>query len=103
MQGFVMGNGCHRRHNDAQIWELQMPFFEAFSTSLPKRKILNALHELFPSIRDCDLTLHPDVTINGGKVKPNDVVCFKWQGDLAVGRLLMTVGIQRPNLQQQLK
>ena len=85
-----------------QIWELQMPFFEAFSTSLPKRKILNALHELFPSIRDCDFTLHPDVTINGGKVKPNDVVCFKWQGDLAVGRLLMTVGIQRPKTSDKL-
>ena len=78
-----------------QIWELEMPFFQAFSTAHPRGACLHTLHELFPGVEDCDFTLRADITINGGKVGPHDVVCYDLQGTMHVGERLMTVGIVR--------
>ena len=75
------------------IWELSMPFFRAFSTTEPKGKQKTWLEDLFPNEKMHDLTLHADLTINGGACKNGDIVSFMYDGHLSVGELLLTVGV----------
>ena len=80
---------CH------QIWELQQPFFQVDTSSKPKGLILHALRELFPLVADADMTLHSNITINGGKCSSMDVVSYALDGNACVGRLYLTVGFER--------
>ena len=51
------------------------------------------LEDMFPDESMHDLTLHADLTINGGACKNGDIVSFYYNGHLTVGELLLTVGV----------
>ena len=67
------------------------------TSSKPKGLILHALRELFPLVADADMTLHSNITINGGKCSSMDVVSYALDGNACVGRLYLTVGFERPS------
>ena len=80
---------CH------QIWELSLPFFHAMSFSKPRGKLqAAALKEAFPNIPLEWLTLHHEVKCNGGNARAGDVVSVMYEGQMQVGELKVTVGIE---------
>jgi hypothetical protein len=85
---------CH------QIWEMQLPFMHAFSTSTPKGRTMHALAELFPGVDVERLTLHQQISVDGGNVKNGDVISFRLADDvLQFGELLLTVGVSAESSQ----
>ena len=79
---------CH------QIWENQLAFFLAFSTSYPRKNMLPGLRELFPGVADKAFTLHNHIKCNGGEASAGDVVSCLVDGTVEIGELLMTVGVE---------
>ena len=66
--------------------------FNAMSTAAqPQGRLLHVLREQFPF--DADISLHTNLKLNGGNCKLNDVVSFEWESGMAVGRLLLCVGV----------
>ena len=88
-KGMVEDVTCH------QLWELGQAFFKAGSSSQPRGVIMHALREMFPHAADCDLTLHDDISVNGGSAHNGDVVSFEFEGCQCVGNLYLTIGIAR--------
>lgn len=78
------------------VWELELPFYRAFSTSEPRGKQKLLLQELFKN--QTDLTIHNEITINGGGCSPGDCVSFRKDGRIQVGELLLTVGVASRNV-----
>ena len=78
------------------IWELELPFYRAFSTSEPRGKQEMLLEGLFKN--EGELTVHNEVTINGGGCSPGDCVSFDRDGRVRVGELLLTVGVASRNV-----
>ena len=76
-----------------QLWELDLPFFNMFSTTLPSGRVFHALRELFPGIPDDCFTLHNQLKLHGGTSTTRDVVSFALGGRVEVGRLMLAVGI----------
>lgn len=75
------------------MWELELPFYRAFSTAEPRGDQKMLLAELFAHHGDCKLTVHNEITINGGGCSPGDCVSFMHEGRENVGQLLLTVGV----------
>ena len=75
------------------LWEMNLPFFQSYTTSKPSKRILRSLEAVFPHVPAPTFTLHDEITINGGVVSRGDVVSFELEDQLRVGRLLLNVGI----------
>jgi hypothetical protein len=76
-----------------QLWELDLPFFNMFSTTMPRGRIFYALNELFPGIPNDCFTLHSQLKLHGGTASTRDIISFAFEGRLEVGRLMLTVGM----------
>lgn len=79
------------------MWELELPFYRAFSTAAPRGKQNMLLTELFANSGDRKLTIHNEISINGGGCSPGDCVSFMHEGRESVGQLLLTVGVAAEN------
>ena len=75
------------------IWELSKPFFQTCTTSIPRSRVLQTLLELFPNAAGSDVTIHTDITLNGGVAKNGDVISYEFDGSVHIGELIQTVGI----------
>lgn len=78
---------CH------QIWELSRPFLLSDSCAIPRQRTMFVLREVFPGFADAAFTMHSTVTIDNSTARNGDVVLYRVRGELGVGELLMTVGI----------
>ena len=76
-----------------QLWELKLPFFNAFTTAHPSGRMLHALRELWPGVPDKAFSLHRNVKLNGGNTVNDDVVSFTVDGITQVGQLKLCVGV----------
>ena len=65
----------------------------AMTTSHPRGRILFALREAFPGVDDAAFTLINSICCNGGQVSPGDVVSCLVGGEMQLGELLLTVGV----------
>ena len=87
--GVIEDITCHN------IWELGLPFTAAYSTSIPKGAIKLMLREMYPDQPIDAVTLHREISLNGGSAVNGDVVSLDFDGKLEVGELVVTVGINR--------
>lgn len=79
---------CH------QCWELTLPFFLAYDMAAPRgERQLAPLRELFPNVPDNGFTLVSHLKCNGGQVSAGDVVSALHDGNMIVGELLLSVGV----------
>ena len=70
-----------------------MLFYNSFSTSYPKGRIMHGLRAMWPGIADKCFSLHSDLKLNGGSASAGDVVSWVHNGMLQVGRLHLAVGV----------
>ena len=61
---------CH------QVWQLGLPFMQAFETAKPRGKILIPLHETYPGVPAADMVLCSGIACNNCRCSPSDVVTF---------------------------
>ena len=77
---------CH------QVWQLGLPFMDAFNASNARGNILIPLREMYPGISTFHLC--SNIACNGGRCSPADVVTFYLDG-LNVGQLILSIAFQR--------
>ena len=82
---------CH------QLWELPEPFWGVCNTAKARGTILIPLKEMFPGVSDDCFTILNGVNGNGGSINSGDVVSCVHLG-IALGELLVAVGVRRANL-----
>ena len=82
---------CH------QLWELSEPFWGVCNTAEARGTILIPLKEMFPGVSDDCFTTLNGVNGNGGSINSGDVVSCVHLG-IALGELLVAVGVRRANL-----
>ena len=82
---------CH------QLWELSEPFWGVCNTAEARGTILIPLKEMFPGVSDDCFTILNGVNGNGGSINSGDVASCVHLG-IALGELLVAVGVRRANL-----
>lgn len=61
---------CH------QVWQLGLPFMQAFESVTPAGRILIPLQEMYPGVPVDDMILCSKIACNNGTCSPGDVVTF---------------------------
>ena len=77
---------CH------QLWELDRPLLDAYSTVKPTGKMRDVLHEVFPEAAG-DMWLVRDIAVHGGVANVGDVVTCLLDDSKVLGELLLSVVI----------
>ena len=86
--GIIEDVTCH------QLWELQRPFYFAAKESAPRGLLKIIVEDMLPGIAPDAIIMLSDISVNGGRVSPGDVVAFYDGGHLQIGKLLITLGIK---------